>query len=750
MDGCGGPAGHGFRKGQQVSVDPGTGLADAVSRFGPSLAEDATRCRAVLADLGVDSRATAALVAAVESGAAAQVAHPRPGEASAAHLDRLARTIQERMATDPAMARWAVATWSHVLTAGSSAPPLADGPVPTSPRAAPTVTTPGPNAQPDPAGWQSPAGPAGSPPAAGRPWQPAPSTPPQTPPVNPWVANQPPVAGPTVSPPPGGPPPATGPWPQPPSPQGGAGAQAGGASTAVEPWASGGGYGGGGQVVGAASGGFGPQPAPPRKRRTLLWVSLAAVLAVLVAAGVVVAITVSGGDKGCSASTPCLIAAKGATVAGRPITKNTPLETGTEVSAAGDPVRITEKGADIYLDNGTRVTTESATSFRLSSGRAWVTAPSQGSSPTIQLDIPRANGASNVSIHGAVLVDTTFPTAHVFVRSGQASLRPGGQVSAGQRSDIGADGTATNAAPFAPDAIPADTWADGLPNTFDPLVGRDPTSATVAGNWHWDRTVTDTTGHDWHVGDLTHRQLDLASTCQTGACTLTASYLDATAPVTYDGATYQTTLKIPATCDNVATPNPSTVSVSFKPSTATSGTRPRATALTGTWKQHFDAAATCKASDTSWSATAAAGNVDPKAFPTSDEETALPFTDMPWKQCQRGQGPSGATAAVSCTGTGEIASVTAFTFPDQPTLLASYNARVAASGQTSGAGFNKTTGAGEGPFTQGTGRILEFVNTNGRAELVEELDREHVEADFVGTTADVNQLDKAWLALPGR
>jgi hypothetical protein len=479
-------------------------------------------------------------------------------------------------------------------------------------------------------------------------------------------------------------------------------------------------------------------------------VSLAAVVAVLVGAGVVLAVKASAGDKGCTASTPCLIAARGATAAGKPITKNTPIKAGTEVSAAGDPVRITEKGADLYLDNGTRVTAESATSFRLSSGRAWVTLPKQGSSPTIQLDVPRTNGASNVSIHGAVLVDTTFPTAHVFVRSGQANLRPGGQLSAGQRSDIAPDGTATDPAAFAPDAVPADPWADGLPNTFDPLVARDPVSATVAGNWHWDRTVTDTTGNDWHVGDLTHRQLDLASTCQTGVCALSASYIDATSPVTFDGTAYQLTLKIPATCDNAATPNPSTITVSFKPSTATTGPRPRATALTGTWKQHFDAAATCKASDTTWSVVAAAGNVDPKAFPTSDEETALPYTDMPWKQCQKGQGPTGATAAVSCTGTGDIASVTAFTFPDQPTLLAAYNAQVAASGHTSGEGFNKTTGAGEGPFTQGTGRILEFVNTAGRAELVEEIDRDHVLADFVGATADVNQLDKEWLALPGR
>lgn len=106
--------------------DSASALADAIARFGPTLTEDAARTRAVLADFGIPSREVAALAAAVADGAAAEITKPHPGQTTETVVARLAQSLQDRRAIDPAMAMWAVSTWARALGQPIAVTPLPD------------------------------------------------------------------------------------------------------------------------------------------------------------------------------------------------------------------------------------------------------------------------------------------------------------------------------------------------------------------------------------------------------------------------------------------------------------------------------------------------------------------------------------------------------------------------------------------------------------------------------------------------
>ena len=96
-------------------MEPNDALAKAVRRLGTGLALDAPRTRGILADYGVSKRLVSALVAAVEAGVASEATLGRAGEPEASRFDRLARQLHEQMATDEALARWAVEAWAAAL-----------------------------------------------------------------------------------------------------------------------------------------------------------------------------------------------------------------------------------------------------------------------------------------------------------------------------------------------------------------------------------------------------------------------------------------------------------------------------------------------------------------------------------------------------------------------------------------------------------------------------------------------------------
>jgi hypothetical protein len=106
-------------------------------------------CRAVLADFGVGLREVAALAAAVAEGAVAEMGRTHPGQTVETVLARLARSLQDHRAIDPAMASWALSVWAGALrlpTAG--APGRVDSGRPaagTVPATAPWGTVPPPS-----------------------------------------------------------------------------------------------------------------------------------------------------------------------------------------------------------------------------------------------------------------------------------------------------------------------------------------------------------------------------------------------------------------------------------------------------------------------------------------------------------------------------------------------------------------------------------------------------------------------------
>ena len=163
---------------------PGDALVEVVRRFGPGIAADAGRCRAALSDYGVDSQAVAALGAAAQAGAAAQVGRLRPGENHEVQASRLAQSLHRQLALDSALARWAVDTWGYALNqAGvsdySSPPDSPPPPVGSSSRslAFPACTSPA-EAERETPTWPARAGPSSSPAATQ-----ALAAPPATPPL---------------------------------------------------------------------------------------------------------------------------------------------------------------------------------------------------------------------------------------------------------------------------------------------------------------------------------------------------------------------------------------------------------------------------------------------------------------------------------------------------------------------------------------------------------------------------------------
>lgn len=163
--------------------NPASALAEVVARLGPAAATDARRCRAALADFGIDSRLSAALAAAAESGAAAEVTERRFGESDEARVTRLAGMVHSRTAIDPTLARWAVETWAYAV---GPPPEQVAVTAPPPPGAAPAPAAPGPGPAP---------GPATVPGQAGPPTPPSPPTEAAVPPPPPPAPAPPPPAG---------------------------------------------------------------------------------------------------------------------------------------------------------------------------------------------------------------------------------------------------------------------------------------------------------------------------------------------------------------------------------------------------------------------------------------------------------------------------------------------------------------------------------------------------------------------------
>ncbi|MBT8166177.1 MAG: TIR domain-containing protein [Acidimicrobiia bacterium] len=97
-------------------------LRQIVDEYGPALAEDPRRVRALLRDMAGEHRAeVAALVAAAEEGVGSGLLQSSQG-LTPETIQRLARKLQDNRALTEEASRWAVAAWSHALRMDAPAP----------------------------------------------------------------------------------------------------------------------------------------------------------------------------------------------------------------------------------------------------------------------------------------------------------------------------------------------------------------------------------------------------------------------------------------------------------------------------------------------------------------------------------------------------------------------------------------------------------------------------------------------------
>lgn len=93
----------------------GETLRQIIDQYGPAMAEDPRRVRALLRDMAGENRAeVAALVAAAEEGVGAALLQSSRG-LTPETVKRLTRKLQENRAITEEASRWAVAAWSHAL-----------------------------------------------------------------------------------------------------------------------------------------------------------------------------------------------------------------------------------------------------------------------------------------------------------------------------------------------------------------------------------------------------------------------------------------------------------------------------------------------------------------------------------------------------------------------------------------------------------------------------------------------------------
>ncbi|MDH3538461.1 MAG: toll/interleukin-1 receptor domain-containing protein [Acidimicrobiia bacterium] len=101
----------------------GETLRQIIDQYGPKLAEDPRRVRALLRDIAGEHRAeVAALVAAAEEGVGVALRQSSRG-LTPETVQRLTRKLEENRALTEEASRWAVAAWSHALGVDQPEPP---------------------------------------------------------------------------------------------------------------------------------------------------------------------------------------------------------------------------------------------------------------------------------------------------------------------------------------------------------------------------------------------------------------------------------------------------------------------------------------------------------------------------------------------------------------------------------------------------------------------------------------------------